>query len=186
MEALGWRGDGNGSVFSQSLCSCIERRQWSKTKHTGGVNSSTGRTEGNVTGRGWGPLRPRACRGLSEDAVLREKCSRNALGRPPLQRRDANIRPAPQAPVGNEKVQKRGARPLGFRVCQLLLNASEKLSFQLKETTCPTALRTRHRNSLGGLPGEMNWTNCKFQNARASSDAFLDEPTPRLCSGKTS
>ncbi|XP_022364359.1 uncharacterized protein LOC111150961 [Enhydra lutris kenyoni] len=28
----------------------------------------------------------------------------------------------------------------------------------------------------------MNWTNSRFQNARASSNAFLDEPTPRLYS----
>ncbi|XP_027976020.1 uncharacterized protein LOC114221942 isoform X2 [Eumetopias jubatus] len=83
---------------------------------------------------------------------------------------------------GGIRKVKRGASSLGFRVCQLLLNTSEKLCFQLKETACPTTLRTWHRNCLGGLPGEMNWTNCRFQNARASSNAFLDDPTPLLCS----
>ncbi|CAK7307739.1 hypothetical protein VULLAG_LOCUS13482 [Vulpes lagopus] len=28
----------------------------------------------------------------------------------------------------------------------------------------------------------MNWTNSKFQNSRASSNAFLDDPTPLPCS----
>ncbi|XP_078296698.1 uncharacterized protein LOC144614823 [Panthera onca] len=28
----------------------------------------------------------------------------------------------------------------------------------------------------------MNWTNCRFQDSRVSSDAFLNNPSPLLCS----
>lgn len=84
------------------------------------------------------------------------------------------------------KVDRRGASSLGFSLSQLLLGASEKLSFQLKETTCPQIHRTWNRNWLGGLPGEMNWTNFGVQDPSVSSDAFPDNPSPLLCSGKSS
>lgn len=82
-------------------------------------------------------------------------------------------------------MEKRGASSLGFRVCWLLLSASERLCFQLEEGTCPATRRTWHRKSLRGLPGKMNRTNWRFQDSRADSDAFLDDPTPLLCSGET-
>ncbi|KAF3823156.1 hypothetical protein GH733_010592 [Mirounga leonina] len=120
-----------------------------------------------------------------EDGVGRRAATVKAVAsarRKPLPAADA-APPGVRLRGGMRKVEKRGASSLGFRVCQLLLNTFEKLCFQLKETTCPTTLRTWHRNCLGGLPGEMNWTTYRFQNARASSNAFLDDPTPPLCSG---
>ncbi|XP_036090323.1 uncharacterized protein LOC107508969 isoform X2 [Rousettus aegyptiacus] len=76
---------------------------------------------------------------------------------------------------------KRGASSLGSCVCQLLLNTSEKLCFQLKGTTCPENLSTWDKNPLSGSLVKMNWTNCMFQDSRASN-AFLDNSIPLFCS----
>ncbi|ELK03305.1 hypothetical protein PAL_GLEAN10006932 [Pteropus alecto] len=76
---------------------------------------------------------------------------------------------------------KRGASSLGSCVCQLLLNTCEKLCLQLKGTTCPENFSTWDRNPLSGSLVKMNWTNCMFQDSRAS-DAFLYNSTPLFCS----
>ncbi|XP_019608013.2 uncharacterized protein LOC109458640 [Rhinolophus sinicus] len=68
-----------------------------------------------------------------------------------------------------EMEEKRGASFLGSCVCQLMLNTSEKVCFQLKGTTCPRNLSTWDKNSLSGPLVEMNWTNCRFQDSRASN-----------------
>ncbi|XP_045697513.1 uncharacterized protein LOC123820664 isoform X2 [Phyllostomus hastatus] len=70
----------------------------------------------------------------------------------------------------------------GSCVCQLLQNTSEKLCFQLTGTTCPRNLSTWDKNLLSGPLVKMNWTNCSFQDSRASN-AYLNNTTPLPCLG---
>ncbi|XP_023404096.2 uncharacterized protein LOC111750705 [Loxodonta africana] len=80
--------------------------------------------------------------------------------------------------------EKRDASFLVSCVCQLLLNASEKACFQIKESTCPENVSTWGKNPPDEPVDGRKWTNCRLQDSTASNDS-LDSPDQLLCSENT-